>query len=106
MVLGEVVYSDETWSEFLNVLFRAKFDKYFTIEEREQIAERFHLSFRQVNVNVTISECRDEKDNIFLELAVSANASCVISGDSDLLILSPFRNIPIVNAADFLVSFE
>ncbi|WP_221393916.1 hypothetical protein [Dyadobacter sp. NIV53] len=31
-IIGEIVYSDATWNEFLNVLFRTKFDKYFTIE--------------------------------------------------------------------------
>ena len=103
--LGEIVYSNATWSEFLNVLFRTKFDKYFSIEEREQISERFLLMFKQVKVNVVVTDCRDAKDNMFLELAVSANACCIISGDSDLLVLNPFRTIPIVNAADFLSSF-
>jgi predicted nucleic acid-binding protein len=29
-------------------------------------------------------------------------ASCIITGDDDLLVLHPFRGIPIVNASDFL----
>ena len=103
--LGEIIYSNSTWSEFLNVLFRTKFDKYFTIEERELIVEKFLLTFRQKNVDIIISECRDAKDNMFLELAVSAKASCIISGDPDLLILHPFRGTPIVNATDFLSNF-
>ena len=59
-----------------------------------------------------ITDCRDPKDNKFLELAVSANASCIITGDKDLLILNPclpnrqaFRSIPILNAVDFLNNF-
>lgn len=50
----------------------------------------------------TITACRDPKDNKFLELAVSANAPCIITGDKDLLSLNPFRDIPIVSASDFL----
>ena len=49
-----------------------------------------------------ITDCCDPKDNKFLELAVAANASCLITGDNDLLVLHPFRNIPILNATDFL----
>jgi putative PIN family toxin of toxin-antitoxin system len=50
----------------------------------------------------TIAACRDRKDNIFLELALAADASYLISGDPDLLVLHPFRGIPIISASDFL----
>ncbi len=40
-----------------------------------------------------ITDCRDAKDNEFLELAVSGKADCIISGDDDLLVLDPFRGI-------------
>ncbi len=103
--LGEVVYSDNTWSEFLDVLFRKKFDAFFTLEEREQIADRFLARFEKKQVSESISACRDPKDDMFLELAVSAKATCIISGDSHLLEMHPFRGIPILNAADFLKNF-
>lgn len=57
------------------------------------------------NPKETITDCRDPKNNKFLELAVAANASCIITGDEDLLILHPFRNIPILNASGFLHKF-
>ena len=37
----------------------------------------------------------------FLELAVTAEASCIITGDQDLLVLQPFDDIQILSAADF-----
>ena len=52
-----------------------------------------------------IMDCRDPKDNKFLELAISANASCIITGDKDLLVMHPFRGIPILNAFDFINKF-
>jgi len=104
-LLGEIVYSNVTWNEFLSVLFRAKFDKYFTVEDRKEIAARFLRRFRRIDVNIIITECRDEKDNMFLELALTSEAVCIVSGDDDLLILNPFRNIPILNASDFLSQF-
>jgi putative PIN family toxin of toxin-antitoxin system len=65
--------------------------------------------FREIAIFIKITEsvtdCRDPKDNKFLELAISANASCIITGDNDLLVLHPFRGIPILNAVDFINNF-
>ena len=63
--LGDVVYSNATWSEFLNVLFRTKFDKYFTIAEREELAEELLLILHREEVDIIIPDCRDPKDNMF-----------------------------------------
>ncbi len=54
--------------------------------------------FESVIVDVTeaVSDSQDAKDNKFLELAVSGNATAIISGDPDLLVLHPFRGIPII----------
>ena len=56
-------------------------------------------------ISDTITDCRDPKGNKFLELAISANAPCLITGDKDLLVLHPFRSIPILNAVDFINNF-
>jgi predicted nucleic acid-binding protein len=47
--------------------------------------------------------CRDPTDDKFLELAVSGNADLILSGDKDLLTLHPFRGIPIVTPAAFVL---
>jgi len=47
--------------------------------------------------------CRDSKDDLYLALAFSAQADTLVSSDEDLLILNPWRKIPIVNAAQFLL---
>lgn len=49
-----------------------------------------------------VVECRDVKDDPYLELALEARASFIISGDQDLLVMSPWRGILIVTPADFL----
>lgn len=49
-----------------------------------------------VDVTEVVTECRDPKDNKFLELAVSGKATCIVSGDKDLLALHPFRGIQMV----------
>lgn len=103
--LGVIVYSTATLSEFRSVLFRPKFDKYFSVAERQDLYDKFLNRFKEVSVTVVINECRDQKDNMFLELAKSSNAVCLISGDADLLVLHPFHGIPVLNASDFLNSF-
>jgi predicted nucleic acid-binding protein len=42
------------------------------------------------------------KSFLFLELAVSGNAKIIISGDKDLLVLSPFWNIRIISPKEFV----
>ncbi|MCA6518021.1 MAG: putative toxin-antitoxin system toxin component, PIN family [Pseudanabaena sp. M110S1SP2A07QC] len=45
---------------------------------------------------------RYPKDDKFLELAVNGKADYLITGDKDLLVLHPFRDIEIINPSDFL----
>jgi putative PIN family toxin of toxin-antitoxin system len=100
---GKVIVSAATFAEFTEVLFRKKFDKYFTDERRLQVIQKLERDTVAFEVNISINACRDPKDNMFLELAVTAEATCVITGDRDLLVLHPFKDIPILSAADFLI---
>ncbi len=54
-----------------------------------------------IEVDEIITECRDPKDNKYLELAVSGRADYLITGDQDLLILNPWRNLKIITAPEF-----
>jgi putative PIN family toxin of toxin-antitoxin system len=49
-----------------------------------------------------IAACRDHTDDKFLELAINGHADLIVSGDADLLVLNPFRSIPIVAPAAFV----
>ena len=55
-----------------------------------------------VEITERIAACRDPKDDKFLELAVNGHADVLITGDSDLLALNPFRGVPIITPADFV----
>jgi len=102
---GTIAVSAATFAEFTEVLFRKKFDKYFTDERRLQIVQKLERDTVAFDVSISINACRDPKDNMFLELAVTAGASCIITGDQDLLVLHPFNQIPVLSAADFLARF-
>lgn len=104
--LGAIASSQKVFEEYTEVIFRRKFDKYFiSDEERLFIINLVVTKLSVFSPGEVITDCRDSKDNKFLELAVSARASCIITGDKDLLMLHPFRGIPILNATDFLKVF-
>ena len=56
-----------------------------------------------VAITERIVACRDPTDDKFLEVAVNGRADLIVSGDADLLALSPFRTIPIVTPAMFVL---
>src|SRR5947208_2842224 len=77
-----------------DVLSRKKFDRYLTTEEREQFLVGLLQRAEVVEIAESINACRDSKDNKFLEVAVNGHATCLVTGDGDLLSLHPFRDIP------------
>jgi len=100
-----LIFSEATFREFELVLFRKKFDRYLTEEERLQIIGKMYIEgvFEKVTTNLTIS--RDPKDDMFLNLAIDSKAFCIVTGDKDLLVLHPFEDIPILSPTDFLTTF-
>ena len=104
---GRLAMSEPALQEFIEVIFRHKFDKYFLNDaERLEAIDKIERNAVFFLPTEIITSCRNIRDNKFLELAVAAGASCIITGDKDLLILHPFRDIPILSAAEFLGTFS
>ena len=99
---GQVLASDATLLELADVLSRAKFDPYVTVRERQEFFRLFERIVERVEVIRIIRACRDPKDDKFLELAVAGMADVIVTGDADLLILTPFQGIPILKPAEFI----
>ena len=99
---GKILLSAATILELDDVLRRPRLDRY--LHEDERIDFLLHLIRESVitPVTVTITDCRETKDSKYLELAVSARATCLVTGDQDLLVLHPYRDIPIVTPRVFL----
>jgi len=88
------------------VLTRPKFDRYFV----DKVFTRFDFlaSFEQVSeiaeVTQTCTDCVDPKDNMFLSLAVSVGADCIVFGDkAHLISMHSYREIHILSVGDFLL---
>ncbi|MDX3912745.1 MULTISPECIES: putative toxin-antitoxin system toxin component, PIN family [Olivibacter] len=103
-ISGQIVVSKETLDEFNGVLVRPKFDKYIPLDLRLEIIEEFEFVVKHISPKYTITDCRDEKDNKFLELALTVKAKAIITGDKDLLTLNPYHDILIINANEFLLT--
>lgn len=93
---GQLLISVATADELDEVLRRPRFDKYAREESRLEFLAALVREATVVEVTEVVTDCRDPKDNKFLELAVSGNATLIVSGDRDLLALHPFRGIPIL----------
>jgi uncharacterized protein len=103
-----LLYSEEMLEEVLEVVTRDK------IWKRYQLTEETLNAFinsvvtygERVQVLTVLNICRDPDDNIMLSLALDGKADYIVSGDKDLLDLSPFQDIPIITPAEFLSMFE
>jgi putative PIN family toxin of toxin-antitoxin system len=103
---GTILLSKDVLLELTNVLNRSKFDRYITSEIREDFLTNLMLEAEIVTITEQITSCRDPKDNKFLELAISGYADYLLTGDQDLLILHPFRNLQIITVSNFLNYFD
>ena len=99
---GIIILSEMVIDELSNVLSRSKFDRYLAKSIRQELLETLVEASLLVQPSESIDECRDPKDNKYLELAISGHAESLITGDEDLLVLNPFRNIKIITVLEFL----
>ncbi len=106
LAAGRVLTSESTIVELEEVLRRPKFDKYVSTRQRADFLTAFVREAEVVEVSVAVLECRDPKDNKFLELAISGGATHIVSGDDDLLVLHPFYGTRIVTPQVFLTEIR
>jgi len=99
---ASVLFSEVTLSELAEVLQRPKFARYIRQEKIEKLLQNITQGAELISVTTAIRACRDPKDDMFLELAVSGGAQYIVTGDDDLLLLHPFQGIHILTPRDFI----
>ncbi len=99
---GKVLLSFAALAELYEVLSRKQFRRYVDEEDIRSFLAALTREAQWVDVDVPITACRDSKDDKFLELAVSGQATHIVTGDSDLLALNPFQGIQILPRQGFL----
>lgn len=103
-----LLYSTEILEEVVDVLGRSRFRNKYGIRDRdiEALLALLVLRGEKVVPSQRIEACRDPKDDKFLEVAVEGRAEILVTGDQDLLVLSPFQGIPFVTPAEFLARLD
>jgi putative PIN family toxin of toxin-antitoxin system len=93
--------SHDTTTELIRVLSYPKFK--LTSDEREDLLGDYLPWCETVTVSnkIKLPDCRDPFDRPFLELALTAKADALITGDKDLLVLSHLFAVPILTPAVF-----
>ena len=89
----QIVFSEELFNEFLEVVHREKFNRYFNDLNIKILIEIINDKALFVKVISIVNECRDLKDNFLLSLAIDGDVDYLITGDNDLLILKYLAGI-------------
>ena len=102
----EIIYSRELLEEFLHVVSRSKFVKFFSRSDVVNLLKRLRSCSGLIEVYSVTNLCRDSKDNFLLSLSRDSSANFLITADNDLLVLRNFRRTKIVTFAEFLQTIE
>jgi uncharacterized protein len=95
--------SEDTTRELAEVLFRPKFDRYSGRKERDDFFNQLVAVAEFIPIVQVVRECRDPRDDKFLEVALNGRADVIVTGDGDLLAMNPWRGIAIVSPKDCLI---
>jgi uncharacterized protein len=97
-----LLFSDATMMELADVMARSRFNRYLSRENRERFVLELCSIVEFVPIIQTVRECRDPDDDRILEVALNGRADIIITGDEDLLALSPWPGIAILTPAQYL----
>jgi putative PIN family toxin of toxin-antitoxin system len=98
---GIVLFSEATMDELKEVLFRTKFDRYVRREDRVLFLSQLESVVEFIPIIQVVQECRDPKDDKFLEVALNGRADVIITGDEDLRAMNPWREIAIITPLQY-----
>lgn len=97
---GLAVFTAQTFAELKDRLWRPKFDRYITIEQRKKLLGDIESSALWVEVPPAISAAtfsRDPADDMFVHAALTAQSPWLVTGDNDLLCLHPLGDLQILS---------
>lgn len=97
-----LVFSNELLEEFIEVVKRPKFKKFFSKKDVELLLDTFDHYADLINVTSQIGLCRDEKDNFLLNLSMDGKADYLVTGDKDLLVLEKVNKTRIITYREFI----
>lgn len=88
---AQPVFSTATFDELQDRLWRPKFDRYVSLEQRTALLADLAAVARWVKIEPAVQAralCRDPSDDKFLHVALAAQPAWLVTGDQDLLVLA------------------
>jgi putative PIN family toxin of toxin-antitoxin system len=86
-----LVFTSATFAELESRLWKPKFDRYINLEERKAVLHDISAAAVWVDVPKSLADTayrRDADDDMFIHAAIAADATLLITGDQDLLVLA------------------
>jgi uncharacterized protein len=101
-----LLFSEATQSELRSRLLRPRFDRYVGRANRVRFLAEIDAVSEVVGITGGVMGCRDRDDDKILETALNGSARMIVSGDQDLLLLDPWRGIPVLDPARALDALD
>jgi uncharacterized protein len=101
----------ELLAELQNALSKPRLGRYITAEARQSFLDMLRrngesYAIGESELACVDPPCRDANDNFILALALAARAHAILSRDHDLLVLNPWRGIPVLPPAEFVIQLS
>ena len=97
-----IALSDDVMAELIDVLHRPGLARFLDPVLRAELLGQLQALGTSFTPSQRVTDCRDAKDNKYLELALAAGADVIVSSDADLLELHPWRGVRILRPAEYL----
>jgi len=98
----EICVSRELFEEYMNVLHRPKFTKYFDfLNSAENVLMQIEKKATWYNPSTKVDVIKDKDDNKILELAVESKAHYIITGNTNDFTMSEYKATKIVTPKEF-----
>ncbi|MBI5303093.1 MAG: putative toxin-antitoxin system toxin component, PIN family [Chloroflexi bacterium] len=108
-----LVTSEALLTEIVTVLARPKFRRYFALADVTELVQLIVEQGEIVEPTVRLQLCRDPKDNVFLDIAVTGHCNFLVTGDDDLkgddALKSKMQNtygVSILSAPEFIRALD
>ena len=89
------MFTTATFAELESRIWKHKFDRYINLEERKAVLHDISAAATWVEVPQSIADgaySRDADDDMFIHAAITAEATLLVTGDLDLLVLAKSLN--------------
>lgn len=106
---GVPVVTKHTVAELRSRLWKPKFDRYISLEQRQALLHDLEACAYWAEVSPTIRQqrfSRDPDDDAFIHAALASQARWLVTGDDDLLVLADTLPFAIIKPAQALVQLS